>query len=93
MDDYCYLGIMENLTCKIDLNRFLYLLGFDTKLLKTMSYAEVEALRNDYMLVHTVFTSTDGLRFTKMFRSAVIGKCSALNGVLIKRLDQLKSVT
>lgn len=76
---------MELLTEKLTLSKFLYLLSFDSKQLKIMTPEQAHKLREDYMFVHTVFQSTDGAGFTKMFRSAVLGKCSALNGVILKK--------
>jgi len=77
---------MELLTEQLDLSRFLYLLSFDTKQLKHMNIQQIKQLQNDYMLIHTVFTSTYGKTFTKMYRNSVVGKCSALNGVIEKKL-------
>jgi len=75
---------MEYITTKLSLERFFTLLSFDTKFIKTMTPDEIEQLRQDYLLIHTYFSSDQGKAFTKMFRSAVIGKCSSLNGVLLK---------
>lgn len=80
---------MTLLLDKLDLDRFLYLLSFDTKLLKVMTREQIEELQKDYMLIHTHFTSKEGGKYTKMFRNATIGKCSSLNGVLQKKLNTM----
>lgn len=77
---------MNILLEQLNLKDFLDLLSFDTKMLKVMSKSQKEQLVKDYKLVHTIFTSREGNQFTKMFRNAVIGKCSSLNGVILKSL-------
>lgn len=76
---------MELLTEQMTLSRFLYLLSFDTKHLKIMTPPQAHSLREEFMLIHTIFSSTAGAGFTKMYRTAVLGKCSALNGVILKK--------
>lgn len=75
----------ELLTRKLSLDKFLYLLSFDTSELKYLGEKEQEELRKEFMFIHDIFKSKYGQQFTKMFRSSVIGKCSAINGVIMKK--------
>lgn len=75
--------IIDNLT----LTEFLNLLSLDTKIFKMCTKEQLELYQHQYNLIHAAFTSSYGSQFTKMFRSAVIGKCSSLNGVIINRLN------
>lgn len=77
---------MELLTNKLTLSRFLYLLSFDTKMLAVMNKEEKEELLKDYKLIHTYFISREGKKYTKLFKSACVGKASSLNGAILKKM-------
>lgn len=83
---------MKSLTKELNLEDFLELLSLDTKLLKNCSKEELEEYRNKYLLILNVFSSSYGNLFTKLFRSAVIGKASSLNGVILKLLGSLPNI-
>lgn len=71
---------MEYITSKITLERFLYLISFDTKQLKkgTVIYSQEEALqhREDLITIHTFFAQSP-LSFNPKVRLSILGKCSA----------------
>jgi len=74
-----FTSIMKLLTDKLTLERFLYLVSFDTKQIKkgNVVYTQEEALqhREDLILIHTYFAQSDA-SFSPKVRLSILGKCS-----------------
>lgn len=65
-------------------NRFLYLMGLETKDIDYMSSQEISLLREDIEILKGYF-SKKNLPFTNLFISSVKGKIGAINSRLLTK--------